>query len=435
MTSDTAAAPRASASVPASWRADLLPGVLGALLTLPQAIALAALAGMPFEAGIYLSLLPALAATLIGHSPMALSGPNTAASLMLMASATALAAPGSPEFIEQVLATTLFAGLFQLLLAAIRAGNLLLELPASVTRGIIAGTGVLILAQQAGPLLGVPVNGVGIVESVGQALFFDAPNGGTLTIGGLAVVAGGAALQLGWRRYALLVALLAGWLGAELADLLAGSATTGIDRLGAVPIGSHFLSVPNIDVTDTTRLLAASRDGFAVAIVGALQTAVMARILALRTGGALRINRDIAGQGIMNLLAAFNSGFAGATSFNRSLANVEAGAGGRAAGVFCVGFLALGVLLAGPLLARIPLPAVSGVLVLVGWSLVASVRRDDFANRVHVAEFLVTLLAALFLGLLTAVIAGAFVAIYFRALRHRALPAAPERAQRRRWND
>lgn len=418
-----------------SWRANLLPGALAALLTLPQAIALAALAGMPFEAGLYLSLLPALVATLAGHSPLALSGPNTAASLMLMASASMLAAPGGPDFIQQVLATTLCAGLFQLLLAAGRAGNLLLELPASVTRGVIAGTGVLILTQQAGPLLGVPINGSGIVEMLGQALFFDAPRDGALLIGALAVAAGLGAQHLGHKRYALLAALLAGWLAAEAADLLAGAANTGIERLGTVPLGARPLSWPAIDATDTVRLLAALRDGFAVAVVGSLQTAVMARILAYRAGAAMNINRDIAGQGLMNLVAAFTAGFAGATSFNRSLANLEAGATGRQAGILCVAFLALGAFLAGPLLARIPLPAVSGVLVLVGWSLVAGVRREDFTGRVHMIEFLTTLAVAVFLGLLQAVIAGALLAIYFHSLRHRNhLPAQPA-THRRRWND
>lgn len=419
----------------ASWRGNLLPGALAALLTLPQALALAVLAGMPVEAGLYLSLLPALVATLIGNSPLALAGPNTAVSMMLMASASTLAAPGGPDYIQQVLATTLFAGIFQLLLAATRMGNLLLELPATVIRGVIAGTGVLILGQQLGGLLGVPINGSGIVEAVGQAIFHDAPSVGALGIGGLAVIGGVVAHRLGRRRYSLLAALLAGWMGAEAVDLLVGPANSGIERLGTIPFGAEPISWPVIDVTDTTRLLAAIRNGFAIAVVGALQAAVMARILAFRTGGSMNINRDIVGQGLMNLVATFTAAFAGATSFNRSLANVEAEATSRLAGVFCVLFLALGTLVAGPLLARIPLPAVSGVLVLVGWSLMAGVRREDFATRVHMVEFLVTLLAAVFVGLLEAVIAGALLAIYFHSLRFRNRISAPTVSQRRRWND
>ncbi|HEX8963089.1 MAG TPA: SulP family inorganic anion transporter [Rhodocyclaceae bacterium] len=407
-----------SPALASPWRSELMPGALAALLTLPQALALAALAGMPFQAGIHLALVPALAATLIGHSPVALSGPNTAASLILASSASALATPGSAEYVQQVLATTLLAGAFQVLLAAARVGNLLLELPDSVTRGVLAGTGVLIVAQQAGPLLAVPVNGSGIVEMVAQALWFDAPNGRAAFVGVVSILAGLGAQACGNRRSSLLVALLAGWLAAELADLALGAANTGIERLGAVTIGGGFLSWPAVDAADPSHLLAAARDGFAVAVVGALQTAVTARILAMRVGGTLGINRDIAGQAAMNLLAAFTSAFAGAASFNRSLANVDAGACGRQAGIYCVAFLGLGTLLAGPLLARIPLPAVAGVLVLVGVSMIVGAR-GRAPRRGYLAELAATALAAVFLGLLPAVMVGALLAAYFRAVTPR----------------
>ena len=136
----------------AASRQDWLPGLLAALLTLPQAIALATLAGMPVEHGLYLSLLPALAATLIGNSRVALSGPNTAASILLYASATLFATPYSPVYVNQVLLTTFFAAVFQFAFVLLRGGNLFLDLPISVAQGIIAGTGVLILSQQVGPL-------------------------------------------------------------------------------------------------------------------------------------------------------------------------------------------------------------------------------------------------------------------------------------------
>jgi SulP family sulfate permease len=121
-------------AVVSACRADCVPGLLAALLTLPQAIALATLAGMPVEHGLYLSLLPALAATLLGHSRVALSGPNTAASILLYASATTFATPGSPGYINQVLLTTFFAAVFQFALFGLRVGKLFLDLPTSVTQ-------------------------------------------------------------------------------------------------------------------------------------------------------------------------------------------------------------------------------------------------------------------------------------------------------------
>lgn len=410
------AAPGRLAAIRAACGSDCVPGVLAALLTLPQAIALATLAGMPVEHGLYLSLLPALAATLVGHSRVALSGPNTAASILLYASAATFATPGSAGYVNQVLLTTFFAAVFQFAFYLLRVGKLFLDLPVSVTQGIIAGTGALILSQQAGPLLGVVINGQGPIESLGQALAFDAKNYWPLAAGAVGVFAGLWSKRRGLGRYHLLIALAAGWLAADLCDLLVGSATTAFERLGRLNLSLHFLGVPQVDWTELVALFAAVSDGLAVAAVGSLQAAIMARTTSVMLGERLHVNRDILGQAAMNLIAAFTSGLAGATSFNRTLANIETGARGRAAGI--IGVVVLGVALgvARDWLARIPLAAVSGVLVLVGLSLLSSLKSLDRKHPRRAVEMLATIASAVFLGLFYAVLVGACLTLYHRAL-------------------
>lgn len=400
----------------AACRADCVPGLLAALLTLPQAIALATLAGMPVEHGLYLSLLPALAATLIGHSRVAVSGPNTAASILLYASAATFATPGSAGYVNQVLLTTFFAAVFQFAFYFLRVGRLFLDLPLSVTQGIIAGTGALILSQQVGPLLGVVINGQGPVESLGQALAYDAKNYWPLLVGGTGVLAGLWSKQHRLGRYHLLIALAAGWLTADLCDLLFGSATTAIERLGRMHLSLYFLSVPSVDWTELVALFAAISNGLAVAAVGSLQAAIMARTTSVMVGERLHVNRDILGQAAMNLTAAFTSGLAGATSFNRTLANIETGARTRAAGVIGIVVLGIALCVAQEWLARIPLAAVCGVLVLVGLSLLGSLRSIDRKHPRRAVEMLATIASAIFLGLFYAVLVGACLTLYHRAL-------------------
>jgi SulP family sulfate permease len=397
-------------------RRDWVPGLLAALLTLPQAIALATLAGMPVENGLYLSLLPALAATLIGHSRVALSGPNTAASILLYASAATFATPGSAGYVNQVLLTTFFAAIFQFAFYFLRVGRLFLDLPLSVTQGIIAGTGALILSQQVGPLLGVVINGQGPIESLGQALAYDAKNTWPLAVGGIGVAAGLWSKRRRLGRYHLLIALAAGWLAADLCDLLFGSATTAIERLGRMNLSLNFVSAPTVDWTELVALFAAISNGLAVAAVGSLQAAIMARTTSVMVRERLNVNRDILGQAAMNLIATFTSGLAGATSFNRTLANIETGARSRAAGVIGVIALALALCVAQEWLARIPLAAVCGVLVLVGLSLLGSLRSIDRKHPRRAVEMLATIASAIFLGLFYAVLVGACLTLYHRAL-------------------
>ena len=397
-------------------RSDCVPGLLAALLTLPQAIALATLAGMPIEHGLYLSLLPALAATLVGKSGVALSGPNTAASILLYASATTFATPGSAPYINQVLLTTFFAAIFQFSFYCLRIGKLFLELPHSVSQGIIAGTGVLTLSQQFGPLLGVVVNGHGPIESSWQALAFDAKNYWPLGVGGIAVLAGLVSRQLHLGRYHLLIALAAGWLAADLCDALFGSATTAIERIGHLNLSLHFFAAPSVNWTELVSLFAAISNGLAVAAIGVLQSAIMSRTAAVMLGERMSVGRDILGQATMNLLATFTSGLAGATSLNRTLANIETGAHGRTAGVIAVVVLGFALAVASEWLARIPQPAVAGVLVLVGISLLSTLKTLDRKHPRAAVEMLATIGAAVFFGLFYAVLVGACLTLYHRAL-------------------
>ena len=69
-----------------SVRADILAGLTGAALVLPQGVAFAAIAGMPPEYGLYTSIVPAVIAALFGSSWHLVSGPTTAASVIMFAS-------------------------------------------------------------------------------------------------------------------------------------------------------------------------------------------------------------------------------------------------------------------------------------------------------------------------------------------------------------
>ncbi|HEX9593894.1 MAG TPA: SulP family inorganic anion transporter, partial [bacterium] len=69
---------------PESLRADFLAGLTGAIVVLPQGVAFAAIAGMPLQYGLYAGMVPAVIAAFFGSSWHLVSGPTTAASLVLL---------------------------------------------------------------------------------------------------------------------------------------------------------------------------------------------------------------------------------------------------------------------------------------------------------------------------------------------------------------
>ena len=94
-----------------SLKADFLAGATGAIVALPQGVAFAAIAGMPPEYGLYAGMVPAIVAALFGSSWHLVSGPTTAASIVMYSVLSEHAAPGSAHYIQLALTLTIMVGL------------------------------------------------------------------------------------------------------------------------------------------------------------------------------------------------------------------------------------------------------------------------------------------------------------------------------------
>lgn len=106
-------------------RSDLVAGVTVAMVLIPQAMAYAALAGLPVVYGLYASFLPVVIATMWGASRFLHTGPVAMLSLMSAAAIEPLATRGSDEFIALSLTLALMVGVLRLALGVFRLGVLI----------------------------------------------------------------------------------------------------------------------------------------------------------------------------------------------------------------------------------------------------------------------------------------------------------------------
>jgi sulfate permease, SulP family len=132
----------------ASVRADLMAGLLGALLVLPQGVAFASLAGLPPEYGLYSAIVPCIIAALFGSSRHVMSGPTNANSLVLFAVLAPLAAAGSPTYIHLVLVVTILVGVVQWCVGFLKLGSLAKFISPSALFGFTRGAAVLIAVHR-----------------------------------------------------------------------------------------------------------------------------------------------------------------------------------------------------------------------------------------------------------------------------------------------
>jgi SulP family sulfate permease len=136
-------------------RADIMAGLTGAVIVLPQGVAFAAIAGLPPQYGIYSAIGPPVFAALFGSSYHLISGPTTAISLVIFTTISHFAEPLSAGYIQMVLTLTFLAGIFQLALGLARLGTLVNFVSHSVVVGFTAGAAILIGSSQLPNFLGI----------------------------------------------------------------------------------------------------------------------------------------------------------------------------------------------------------------------------------------------------------------------------------------
>lgn len=347
-------------------RADAAAGLLGALLVLPQGVAFAMLAGLPPEYGLYSAIVPCIVAALFGSSRHVMSGPTNANSLALFAVLTPLAAAGSPGYIELALAVTVLVGVMQWLVGTLRLGSLAHFISPSALFGFTSGAALLIAVHALKDALGLPApdsHGTGALLASLGANIGQAHVGAVLvTLVTLAVAM--LVRKLDKRKPFMLAGLAAGTLAAAAFNVLTEGQPVSV--LGAIAQPWPPFHVPSVDWRVLPDLLSLA---FALTIVALAQSISIAKAVATRSGQRIDANREFVGQGLSNIAGGFFSCYLSCGSLNRSVPNYEAGAKTPLASVFSALLLMALVAVSAPLLARIPHAAISGLLLLVAWTL------------------------------------------------------------------
>ncbi|WP_248740302.1 SulP family inorganic anion transporter [Pseudomonas sp. MWU12-2029] len=394
----------------ASVGRDLVVGLSGAILALPQSIAYALIAGLPPEYGLYAAIIPVLIACLWGSSWHLICGPTAAISIVLFASVSPLAVPASQDYITLILLLTFLAGIFQWLLGLLRFGALVNFVSHSVVLGFTLGAAVVIAIGQLPNLLGLdlPAKATALASLMDLLRHLGAVDKPSLVLGVATVVVGVLLKQLLPRWPTLLMTLVLGSLVVWLWPAMFGHVHLVSAFVGRLP---PFSGLP-LDMDLVLRLLPSA---VAVGMLGLVTSLSIARSIAARSQQLLDANQEVRAQGLSNIIGAFFSGSLSAGSFTRSGLSYEAGACSPLAGVFSALWVALFAIFGAGLIAHIPIPAMAGSILLIAWGLVDH-RGIRALLRVSRAEFVVmslTCVATLLLELQTAIYAGVLASLFF----------------------
>jgi SulP family sulfate permease len=397
-----------------SWKDDLIAGITGTIIVIPQAVAFAMIAGLPPVYGFYTAMITPIIAALFGSSYHLISGPTTAISIVVFTTITKFVDPTSDieQYVTLTLVLTFMAGIIQFAMGLAKMGKLVNFVSHSVIIGFTAGAGILIAIKQLKYVFGLDVpQGSSFYEIIKHIVSNISETNWYVfgvSIGTMAIAILVKNFIKPLSRYYMLIAMV---LGSFLAILLQGEAN-GIETVGEIPSDLPPFRMPQLNLTNIRNL---SSGAITVALLGLIEAVAIARSIALSTYQRIDANQEFKGQGLSNIVASFFSSYMGSGSFTRSGVNYQAGAKTPMSAIFAALFLMIVLLLFSDYAAYLPKAAMGGIILLVGYNLI------DFHHIKQVLkssgrELIVlstTLFGTLFIELETALFLGIALSLFF----------------------
>jgi SulP family sulfate permease len=137
-----------------------------------------------------------------------------------------------------------------------------------------------------------------------------------------------------------------------------------VGDMGELPSTLPVFLLPDIPLTFETLLIVLPYS-VAVAAVGLLESLMTAQIVDDLTDTTSSKNRECVGQGVANMATGFIGGMAGCAMIGQSVINVKAGGRGRLS-TFCAGiFLLFLIVVLGPWVKKMPMPALVAIMIMV----------------------------------------------------------------------
>ncbi|WP_032377493.1 SulP family inorganic anion transporter [Rhodococcoides fascians] len=375
--------------------ADLLAGLIVALVALPLALGFGVSTGLGAAAGLTTAIVAGVVAAVFGGSRFQVSGPTGAMTVVLVPIVAEYGPTG-------VLAVGLMAGVMLLALAGAGVGRAVRYMPAPVIEGFTAGIAAVIALQQIPSALGISdAEGDKVWQSAFDAARSFVSHASVLTP---AVAIAVAVVMLVGGRLApkipfSLVAVAGATVVTQLFDL-------DIARIGTVPSSLSAPSLSFFHVGDVTALLAPA---CAVAALAALESLLSATAAdSMGVGARHNPDRELFGQGLANIAAPLFGGIPATGAIARTAVNVRSGARTRLAALTHAVILAAIMYSAAGLVAHIPLAALAGVLLATTVRMVetASIRAITRAGRGDTVVMVSTFLVTVVFDLVTAVAVG-----------------------------
>lgn len=401
---------------------DAKSGLVVGIIALPMSVGIALASGFPPFAGLVTSLVGGLLVSLLGGSRLCIKGPAGGLSALTLSSVLVLGNGDLQTGYSLTLAAIIMGGIFQILSAFARMGNLGDFFPAAAIHGMLAGLGFIMAVKQLPPMLGLVDSSSSVPELLHQlpSLFFQAnPKVAGIGLLCLMLLVGYEFLPASVNRTVPAVILM-------LILVLPLGMVLGLGQLHTfefwgkmfevspvqhlVPFPSDFLSTlrfPDFGSLDNLNFWVFA---FIFSLAGNIESLLTCKAVDQIDPWhrQTNYNQDLMAIGIGNIVCGFLGGLPMISESKRSVVNIRLGASTFASNFFHAFFLLLIILLAQPFIRLIPVTALAAFLIFTG---VKMALPKEFSKSYRIGKeqfvvFVVVFLLTVYTNLLFGVLAG-----------------------------
>ncbi len=328
------------------FKNELLSGLTVALALVPEAVAFAFVAGVDPLVGLYAAFMVGLLAAIFGGRPGMISGATGAMAVVMVALV-------AEHGVEYLFAAVVLTGLIQLGAAVLRLGKFIRIVPHPVMLGFVNGLAIVIFLAQ--------LQNFQVISDEGVKEWLSGDP--------LIIFAGLIILTMSIIHF---LPKLTGAFPASLAAIIAVSLlvfglnldTATVGDLASIKGGLPSFHVPSVPFNSETLMIILPY-AFILAAVGLIESLLTLSLIDEVTNTRGRGNRECMGQGIANTVTGLFGGMGGCAMIGQSMINVNSGGRQRLSGVAAALFLLAFILFASPLIERIPMAALVGVMFIV----------------------------------------------------------------------
>jgi len=386
------------------FTADLTAGVIVGIVALPLAIAFAIASGVTPDRGLYTAIIAGFLISALGGSRVQIGGPTGAFVVIVYGIVQKFGVDG-------LIVATLMAGVFLIILGAVKLGSVIKFIPHPVVIGFTSGIAVIIFSSQVKDFLGLRMGTVPADFLEKWAAF--AAHLGSVNLYAVGVSALALAIIIVWPRInrripGPFVALVVATVVVQLFHL---PVETIGSKFGGISASLPHLSIPHPTIAQVQLLVAPA---FTIALLGAVESLLSAVVADGMIGGRHRSNMELVGQGIANIVTPLFGGIPATGAIARTATNVKNGGRTPVAGMVHALTLLLITLFFGRWAALIPLAALAAILVVVAYHMSEwrAFRAELTAPKSDVVVLVITFALTVLVDLTVAIEAGMVMAVF-----------------------